>query len=173
MEQFVKTGSFLFKFDIKNGYHHVDIWAGHRQFLGFSWTFVGRDRYFVFTVLPFGITSGPFIFTKIMRVLVTHWRERGVNICCFLNDGLATDSQHDVLHDHSDFVKTSLEASGFLTNEDKSEWNPTQDITWLGVHVNTTGGFSIPPSRVTSLIHTLDHIIAQLPYTTTRTLAKF
>ena len=28
---------YLFSFDLKSGYHHVDIFEPHRQFLGFKW----------------------------------------------------------------------------------------------------------------------------------------
>ena len=30
---------YLFKFDLKSGYHHVDIFPDHRRFLAFSWDF--------------------------------------------------------------------------------------------------------------------------------------
>lgn len=57
----------LFSFDIKSGYHHIDIFSDNQQFLGFSWNFEGITKYFQFTVLPFGLATGPYIFTKVMR----------------------------------------------------------------------------------------------------------
>ena len=30
---------YLFKFDFKSGYHHIDIFPGHRKFLTFVWDF--------------------------------------------------------------------------------------------------------------------------------------
>ena len=30
---------FFFTFDLKSGYHHVEIFPDHRQYLGFSWNF--------------------------------------------------------------------------------------------------------------------------------------
>ena len=53
---------YLFKFDLKNGYHHIDIFKPHQKVLGVSWVFKGNIKFFVFTVLPFGLTSAPFIF---------------------------------------------------------------------------------------------------------------
>ena len=70
MEEYVQQNDYLYKFDISKGYHHVGIWAGHQKYLGFSRILQGRQRYFKFSVLPFGITSGPFIFMKVMRVLI-------------------------------------------------------------------------------------------------------
>ena len=39
--------------------------------LGFAWKFprVASIRYFVFTVLPFGLSSAPYIFTKCLKSL--------------------------------------------------------------------------------------------------------
>ena len=33
------TGGYASKVDLKSGYHHVDIFPQHRQYLGFAWTF--------------------------------------------------------------------------------------------------------------------------------------
>ena len=43
---------FVFSFDLKSGYHHVEIFVEHRKYLAFSWDFgTGHARYFQFTVL--------------------------------------------------------------------------------------------------------------------------
>ena len=46
--------NWFYSFDIKSGYHHIDIFPPDQDFLGFSWSFSGVTRYFKFTVLPFG-----------------------------------------------------------------------------------------------------------------------
>ena len=63
---------FMYKFDIKQGYHHIDIKPEHQKYLGFAWEIKGKVRYFGITVLPFGLTSAPFISNKTMRVFVKH-----------------------------------------------------------------------------------------------------
>ena len=49
----------MITFDLKSGYHHIEIHPDHLRFLGFAWKFPGETpvRYFVFTVLPFGLSS--------------------------------------------------------------------------------------------------------------------
>ena len=85
--QYVHKGDFMFSFDLKSGYHHLDIFSGHQQYLGFSFRFGSRIRYFSFTVLCFWISSGPYIFSKLLRPLVKHWRAQGIKIAVFLDDG--------------------------------------------------------------------------------------
>ena len=81
MEQFLNPHEYMFMFDIKQGYHHIDIHKSHQNFLGFSWEVGGgKTCYFVFTVLPFGLTSAPFTFTKVMRCLVKNWRINAISL---------------------------------------------------------------------------------------------
>ena len=84
-EDFIDSDAeaYLFKFDLKSGYHHVHIHKDYQKFVGFSWNFGGQKRYFLYSVLPFGLSSGPPIFTKIVRVLIKYWRAHGIRIACF------------------------------------------------------------------------------------------
>jgi len=50
--QLFQKGGYLFTFDLKSSYHHIDIFKSHRKFLGLQWEVCGEPQYFVFTVLP-------------------------------------------------------------------------------------------------------------------------
>jgi len=53
---------------------------------------------------------------------------------------------------HSDLLK-----SGFVPNEDKSQWEPIQIITWLGVILNTIdGSIKATDERIAKLCHDLE-----------------
>ena len=55
-----EVGDYFFKFDIKSSYHHIDILEAHHKYLGFhDDEFDGKIRYFVFTVLVFGLATAP------------------------------------------------------------------------------------------------------------------
>ena len=85
---YLEKGHFMFSFDIRSGYHHVLIFPPHQSFLGFSWFYKVKNRYFYFRVLPFGLSSAPYIFTKLLRPLVAYWRQQGIHIVVYLHDGL-------------------------------------------------------------------------------------
>ena len=102
------AGHFIFPFDIKSGYHHVDIFPPHQSFLGFSWFYKGKVRYFCFRVLPFGLSSAPYIFTELFRPLVSNWRRKGIHIVVYLDDGLGEASSFQVALDCSAKVKGDL-----------------------------------------------------------------
>ena len=73
IKNIISRECFVFSFDFKSGYHHVGIFPDHREYSTFSWDFGdGHRRYFQFTVVPFGLSSAPFIFTKLLKPLETH-----------------------------------------------------------------------------------------------------
>ena len=86
----------MYKFDLKSGYHHIDIHEHHKLFLGFSWQFGNTTGYFTFSVLPFGLCSSGHIFTKVVRLLVEYWRSLGFPIVIYLDDGLRTGENYEL-----------------------------------------------------------------------------
>ena len=79
--QLFSPGMFVFSFDLKSAYHHIDICEEHMKFLPFKWPSVdGAMKFYEFKVLPFGLTSAPYVFTKVMRQLVKFWRGCGLSV---------------------------------------------------------------------------------------------
>jgi len=56
--QLFSPNDYMFSFDLKSGYHHIDIYPEHWQYLGFVWGPSNHKRYYIFTVLPFGLATG-------------------------------------------------------------------------------------------------------------------
>jgi hypothetical protein len=67
-KQFLSSECFGFVWDLKSGYHHVDIFHSHCKYLGFKW----KNNFYIFTVLPFGLMTSEYIFTKVVRSLVKY-----------------------------------------------------------------------------------------------------
>ena len=134
-------GAYACSFDLKSGYDQVVIFPSHQRFLGFSWTFpVGRTRYFAYAVLPFGLSSAPYLFTKLMRPLVKYWRSRGLYCIVYLDNSFIMDSALEKTQTASHLVSGDLVSSGFVINQEKSIWCPVQSIVWLGIVWNFEHG---------------------------------
>ena len=150
---------YLFKFDLKNGYHHIDIFDSHQTYLGFSWDIKEATKYSVFTVLPFGLSSAPFLFTKVVRPSVKHWHLYAVKIACFLEDGLGIAYTYQDALSCSNFVKATLINLAFVPNVKKSVWIPCQRVIWLGIAVNINNNtLSITSSRITSILNKIEFL---------------
>ena len=130
------TDGYASEFDLKSGYHHVDVFEEHQTYLGFSWKINNILKFFVFTVLPFGLSAAPFVFTKVVRPLVKYWRFNSIKIACFLDDGLGIDNTFEKVLEKSTFVSNSLTRAGFIFSSDKSVWQPTnsQQSPYLAWH---------------------------------------
>lgn len=126
----------MIKFDLTSGYHHINIHPDFIRYLGFSWNFNGSERYFVFTVLPFGLSSVGYIFTKVLRPLVLHWRAKAYGVIMYLDDGWVCDSKQNCIL-MSENMQQDLLHAGFLVNEEKSSWNPVQKLEWLGFEMES------------------------------------
>jgi hypothetical protein len=168
--------AYMFSFDLKSGYHHVEISEQHQTFLGFSWRkpdFNG-EVFYVFTVLPFGLSTAPYIFTKLLKPLEKHWRSQGICIAIFLYDGWGTVQDHQDCHITAQAVKKDLASAGFITIDEKSVWVPTQVLNWLGSTWNLVlGTLKIVQRRTTKILYTIEQIIDGEFVVSARNLASF
>ena len=107
--------SYMFSFDLKRGCHHVDILQEHQTFLRFSWRASDsrNEIFYVFTVLPFGLSTAPYVFTKLLKPLEKHWRLQGVCIAIFLDAGWATVQDTQGCSITAQAVRKHLSSAGF------------------------------------------------------------
>ena len=146
------SGMFTYCFDLKSAYHLIDICAEHMKFLSFKWpTGDGRMKFYEFTVLPFGLTSAPYVFTKVLRQLIS-FRHGHHRVLLYLDDGIGGHFSKTSATHLSIKVRQDIIACGFTLNDKKSVWEPTQIITFLGVILNFVAGtIHIPERRLAKL----------------------
>ena len=71
--------------DLSDAYHHIPIAARDQRFLAFQ---VG-DRRFCYTVVPFGLSPAPQVFTEALTPLKIHSRKFfGLPVFQYLDDWL-------------------------------------------------------------------------------------
>lgn len=69
----------------------VTIAPFYRRYLRFFW----KGNQFEFLCLPFGLCSAPRVFTKIMKPVVSHFREKGKKMIIYLDDILILKSGYE------------------------------------------------------------------------------
>ena len=162
-----KPGDYMFSFDLKSGYHHVDIADVHHKYLGFEW----HGTYYAFTVLPFGLSTACYIFTKMLRPLVRYWRARGIRITLYLDDGLAVVTGKQQASEASQFVKVTLSKAGFIAHPNKSKWEPVERLSWLGFVIDMAVGQIEVPEEKLSALKELTRKVLDMPEVPARLLA--
>ena len=173
---YFSRGAYKFSFHLKSGYHHVQIFEGHQTYFGFSWKHSNSNqvKFYVFTVLLFGLSSAPHVFTKVLKPLEKHWRQQGICVAVFLDEGWGIQNDSQVCSIVADAVRTDLFKAGFVTNEDKSVWIPCQRLDWLGITWDSARGtIEIVDRRVAKITSTIDSIIDSDFVLSARRLATF
>ena len=165
------TNGYLFSFDLKDGYHHILIHPEFRDYLGFKFQLNGQTVYARYVVAPFGLRDIPFLFTKILRPLVAHWRRCNIKICIYLDDGFSSADTYAKAMEDSIHIRQDLMRAGAVWNVKKSTWNPARSIDWVGFLWDTVSGtMKIREKRVTKLKTALPPLLA-LSVLSTRKLA--
>ena len=73
----LRCGMWATSIDLRDAYLHVPIFPGHRRFLAFQF----QGETYMFTSLPFGLSTAPRVFSRVAGAAVAELRQRGF---CFL-----------------------------------------------------------------------------------------
>ena len=140
MSQFSRTlsqGDWFTKCDIEDAYYHVQILPPFQHYFAFYY----NNKTYCFTRLPFGLSSGPFLFTSLLRPVIAAFRNQGIGIHAYLDDFIIlSPNQTRALQDIHKVV-SGLQVLGFRINFKKSELIPRNHIVFLGLLWG-----SVPPS---------------------------
>ena len=161
--QMFKAGDYMCTFDLRSAYHHISINHEHKTYLGFSHFDGTRKVYYTYEVLPFGISTAGFIFTKLLRVLVQHWRSMGIKIILYLDDGILAADTPEACKRASEKVRSDLNDLGFLLADEKCVWEPKQIAIGLGHVLDTTSSqILITEDRIIKTENNLTEIMSRI-----------
>ena len=79
----IRRGDWCAKLNLKDAYLTVPICHDHQKYLKFLRTGVT----YLFTCLAFGLSSAPWLFTKLLRVVAANLRRNGIRFVLYLDDG--------------------------------------------------------------------------------------
>ena len=159
--------------DLTDAYHHVGIHPDDRHFFTFALDIGGGEvQYISCSALNFGWSWSPYVFTAVMRPVVTYLRapgagarpqfgelrpaptERGVRALPWLDDFLfLSDGDEDEARRQRDSTWRTFSDLGLQRAVGKGQADPTQFIgEHLGYGVDTVRGlFLLTPQRVRRL----------------------
>ena len=156
-----ESGDFFTTFDLKSGYHHVDLHEDSWPYLGFSWGSGTARKWFTFRVLPFGLSTACYVFTKLLRPLVKRWRSKGLRCIVYIDDGIYAAKSRDRCVEGTGMIVDDLTLAGFILNIPKSKLTPQQIGQWLGFILDLLSGkFFVPKEKMSKLWHAIDKVLA-------------
>lgn len=119
--------------DLKDAYFLLPIHKESRKYLRFSF----HGKMYEFQVLPFGLNTAPFVFTKLMKPVTKLLRTAGFLSTLYLDDWYLlgrtiTECRHNI-----NITRKLLSSLGFLINENKSSLSPSTSCKFLGVIIDS------------------------------------
>ena len=165
----LQENDYMVKIDLKDAYFTVPICSSSQKFLRFLW----NQRKFQFCCLPFGLSSAPWVFTKVLKPVIAYLRTQGVRIVAYLDDLLLMCQSQAILREHTALAIYLLQVLGFVINWEKSELNPVQRIIYLGFLINSIRmTISLPEEKIMKLRKEAGSILRKKEISL-RTLASF
>ena len=117
----LNPGDWAATIDLKDAFFHVPIFSDHCKLLRFFWDGVLYE----FLVLPFGLVTATFVFTKLTKPVAAFLRAMGIRIIFYLDDILVIGSSEEQCRVNVEMTLKVLVEAGFVINHKKSNASST------------------------------------------------
>ena len=156
----LEGSSWAVTIDLSDAYFHVPMHPMARVFL----RFVSCGRVYQFKALPFGLSTAPFVFTWILRPFVRRLRAQGIQIHVYQDDWLIHHRHRETLKHHLQTVLALARDLGFRVNMSKSQLEPVQVFTYLGVEFDLRNQMVRPPmDKCRDIVSRVNHLMSRSP----------
>lgn len=164
----ITRDSYLASVDLKDAYFCLGIHPSSKKYLRFMFD----GKLYEFQVLPFGLSSAPYVFQKLIKPITTYLREQGLISVNYLDDFLFIGNSKKDCANNVHTSKKFLESLGFIINMNKSNLNPSKKCKFLGFVLDCPNYVvSIPNDKRINIYNKLESFIL-LKHTTVRSFAS-
>ena len=145
----IRPADFAVSLDLSDAYFHVGIHPAFRKYLRFT----DGTSVFQFKALPFGLSSAPRVFTRLMLAIASCLRLQGIRLLQYLDDWLILSSSRPVLLSHLQLAVSLVTRLGLIINPKKSDLCPSQDFVFVGIRFLTKDNLvRVPSPRISSIL---------------------
>ena len=151
-------GQWLTSLDLKDAYFHIGIHPADRRYLRFC----HNGTSWQFTVLPFGLSTSPRVFTKMLKPVLAYAHLHRVKLHMYLDDWLLNPGTRQEAHEQTSWLRSLCQKLGLVINLEKSDLIPSQVATYLGIELDTSVGLARPSlKRLTNWLSVAEGFTAQ------------
>lgn len=153
----IKEGDFMVTIDMKDAYFAIPIHTPHRKFLRFIW----KNQVFQFAALPFGLSSAPRVFTKVLKPVIANMRERGIRCLIYIDDLIIVASSVRECNEQARYAVQFLSELGFTVNMEKSHLVPKTQVEFLGFILDSKKmEVYLPPKKSQIILTRIEELLA-------------
>ena len=137
---YLQQGEWVTSLDFSDAYFHIPINQRSRKYLRFHI----RGRTFQLTALPFGLSTAPLEFTKVVKEVKLMAQAQGIRIHQYLDDWLLRAPCQEMCLRHTQTLLDLCRSLGWVVNMEKSELVPQQAFDFVGYHFDLSQGLVKP-----------------------------
>jgi hypothetical protein len=128
IRELIAPNDVMASIDLSEAFFSIPVHESSKKFLCFQF----NNLRYVFNVLPFGLTSSPRIFSKVLKPVIMLLRSQGIKISFYLDDIFLCASSSCLLQLHVKETLNLLISLGFFPNYQKSQLTPSRSLLHLG-----------------------------------------
>ena len=164
----VDPDCFMTKIDIKSAYYSVKIHEHFQKYLKFYLD----GTLLKFVCMPNGLTSGPRIFTKLMKPVLAFLRGSRIILAIYIDDLINLHRSFTTCSENTQTIINMLKRLGFMINIKKSVTTPSKNIEFLGFLIDSeTMTIRLTVNKKQAICDLCKHILT-LQVVKIRTVAK-
>ena len=81
-QHLLRPNEYMVSLDLKDAYFLISVHKNYRKYLRFKF----QEKLFEFNVMPFGLSIAPYVFTKLLKPILQHLRNKNIRIVAYLDD---------------------------------------------------------------------------------------
>ena len=145
IKEILQCNDFMASIDLSDAFFTVPLHESSKKFVCFQFD----DKRYSYNVLPFGLTSSPRIFSKMLKSVINHQRSLGIKITFYIDDIFICSHCPNILKNHVSSTLNLLISLGFRPNFKKSHLIPSHNIIHLGYNWNSVEmSISVPNDKI-------------------------
>ena len=162
LKYLLQQGDWMCKIDLKDAYFTIPLSEKSQKYIRFRW----EGTLYEFLCLCFGLGPAPRIFTKLLKIPISLLRRINIRLVIFLDDVLLMAQTIEELLMSRDTLIFLFQKLGFVINLKKSVFQPTQQIEYLGLIINSqTMTLSLTQEKINKVISMCQNLLTNLSTT--------
>ncbi len=157
LELTVTQGDWMIAIDLRKGYYQILVRPEDRSKLGFEW----RGRFYVFKVMPFGLSTAPRAYVQMVRFF-TKWLRKtfSIKVVAYLDDWVLMHKDRAYLTSIVTRILQAMLSFGLIVGENKCVLSPSQRLDYLGVTVDSSSmTFTLTEAKRSGYLDLIDKTI--------------
>jgi hypothetical protein len=129
----ITPNCFMASIDLKDAYYCLPVADHHQRYLKFYW----KSKIYRYKACPMGLCMSPRLFTKVLKPLFSHLRQMGHQSVIYIDDTYLQGETVEACNKNVIATANILREYGFVINPEKSVFNATQELEFLGFILNS------------------------------------